>query len=106
MAEVKFDSDNSHKLARLHVGTDWKSVPVDDENLELTALHEVLHVFFHELIEACREEPYNTARQTEKEHECLIVLEKLLYELWHQKHVELLEELPVHRPKQRKAKPH
>ena len=106
MAEIKFDKDNSHKLAALLVGNDWKSVPVNDETLEITALHEVLHVMLYEFKEACREEPYNEARQLEREHELIAVLEKLLYELWHCKHVELSETVSPRRSKNKRTLAH
>lgn len=106
MAEVKFDSDPSHKLARLLVGSDWKSTPPTDENLEMTALHEVLHVFLKELVDTCSDFPTDSTKKMEREHEVIIVLERLLYELWNCNHVEFSEELPVHRPENKGTKPH
>lgn len=103
MAEVKFDSDNSHKLARLLVGKHFGSTPVDDESLEMTALHEMLHVFLHEFKESCKESPYDETRQMEAEHSIIHVLEKLLYELWHCKHAELPEKPAGHRPTKQRA---
>jgi len=103
MAELKFDKDNSHKLVSLLVGNDWKNTPITDESLELTAIHEMIHILLFEYKEAVREEPYNEGRQMEVEHTIVHVLEKLLYELWHQKHVELSQKLSVHRPKKQRA---
>ena len=76
MAEVsKFDLEQ--RSATIRLGKDFGNVPVTDHNLKETALHEVLHIFLHELIE--------TAKETESddvlgsaEHRCINVLEKLL----------------------------
>jgi hypothetical protein len=94
MAEVVFDNDSSNRLARLLVGKHFGNAPVDDETLEMTAIHEMLHILLKDYKRACVEQPYDETSQMEKEHEIVNVLEKLLYELWHQKHVELPEELP------------
>lgn len=76
MAEVvKFDLEQ--RSATIRLGKDFGNVPVTDHNLKETALHEVLHIFLHELIE--------TAKETENddvlgsaEHRVINVLEKLL----------------------------
>jgi hypothetical protein len=102
MAEIKFSGDVSHKYVRLLLGKKWYEPP-SDENLELTAIHELCHILLHEYGEICSESPHDLSKKMEAEHEVVHVLEKLLYELWHQNHVELPEKLPVHRSKQRKA---
>jgi hypothetical protein len=49
MAEVH-EVDYEARLAVLRIGEDFGSAPVNDESIEETALHEVLHVFLKELI--------------------------------------------------------
>lgn len=99
MAELQVDKDEDARLARILIGTDWKSADITDEELEKTALHEILHLFLHDFREACKEEPYNGGRIMAREHEVIHSLEQLIYELWHGHHVELSQELPVHRSK-------
>jgi hypothetical protein len=106
MAELNFSKDNSAKLVRLRVGKYFGAEPVTNESLEMTAIHELIHVLLYEFKETCKEDPYNETRQMEREHDIVHVLEKLLYELWHCKHAELPQELPDPGPKQRKAKSH
>ena len=81
MAEVEFDSDPSCRLAKLKLGSDWGNTPVDEETLEMTALHEVLHVLFKDFKDVCTTKPHDEDAQMWHEHEIVHVLEKLLYEL-------------------------
>lgn len=70
MAEVSFD--DAARLATYRIGMSFGAAPVTDFNLEQTALHEVLHVFLHELLEA------DTQSLEGAEHRVVNVLEKLL----------------------------
>jgi hypothetical protein len=77
MAEVvKFDLEQ--RSATIRLGKDFGNVPVTDHNLKETALHEVLHVFFHELITVAQAEGVDADTLSSAEHRCVNVLEKLL----------------------------
>lgn len=76
MAEVsKFDL--GQRSASIRLGKHWSGEPVTPEALDQTALHEVLHIMFHPLIETARanqdEEAIGSA-----EHAIINVLEVLL----------------------------
>lgn len=70
MAEVTFD--NGARLASYRVGLSFGSAKVTAASLESTALHEVLHVLLHDVLEA---EP---SALEGAEHRVINVLEKLL----------------------------
>jgi hypothetical protein len=77
MAEVvKFDLEQ--RSATIRLGRDFGAVPVNDETLKETALHEVLHVFLFEVIATAMEEGEDSDRLGSAEHRCINVLEKLL----------------------------
>lgn len=77
MAEVvKFDLEQ--RSASIRLGRDFGNVPVTDHNLKETALHEVLHVFLHELITVAQTEMVDPDTLSSAEHRCINVLEKLL----------------------------
>lgn len=72
MAECyKFDLEQRSVSIRL--GKDFGNTQVTDSELNKLALHECLHVFFHELIVAA-EKPEGPSL----EHRCINVLERLL----------------------------
>ena len=79
MASVEFNDDA--KLATYRLG-DFGATPINDKSLSQTALHEVLHVFLHELIAAAQDrgaEPNLDA----VEHSVINVLETVLYGVIH-----------------------
>jgi hypothetical protein len=79
MASVEFNDDA--KLATYRLG-DFGATPINDKTLSQTALHEVLHVFLHELIAAAQDrgaEPNLDA----VEHSVINVLETVLYGVLH-----------------------
>jgi hypothetical protein len=76
MAEVwKFDLEQ--RSASIRLGKDWSGEAVTPEMLDKTALHEVLHIFLHELIEAARANHDEDAIGS-AEHRCVNILEVLL----------------------------
>jgi len=79
MASVEFNDDA--KLATYRLG-DFGATPINEKSLSQTALHEVLHVFLHELIAAAQDrgaEPNPDA----VEHSVINVLETVLYGVIH-----------------------
>ena len=79
MASVEFNDDA--KLATYRLG-DFGATPINEKSLSQTALHEVLHVFLHELIAAAQDrgaEPNLDA----VEHSVINVLETVLYGVLH-----------------------
>lgn len=79
MASVEFNDDA--KLATYRLG-DFGATPINEKSLSQTALHEVLHVFLHELIAAAQDrgaEPNLDA----VEHSVINVLEAVLYGVIH-----------------------
>ena len=79
MASIEFNDDA--KLATYRLG-DFGATPIHDKSLSQTALHEVLHVFLHELIAAAQDrgaEPNLDA----VEHSVINVLETVLYGVLH-----------------------
>jgi hypothetical protein len=76
MAEV-YKFDLNQRAASIRVGKDWGGEVVTPENLDKTALHEVLHIFFHEMLELSA-----TTEDAEAigsaEHRCINILEVLL----------------------------
>lgn len=77
MAEVaKFDLEQ--RSATIRLGRDFGNVPVNDQTLKETALHEVLHVFLYEMAETCYSEGESTELVGSVEHRVINVLEKLL----------------------------
>jgi len=77
MAEVA-SMDLAARLASLRLGADFGSVPVGDASLEELALHEVLHVFLHELIECCRDDDVPADVVASVEHRVIHLLCRLL----------------------------
>lgn len=70
MAEVTFD--NGARMATYRVGLSFGAAEVTPASLEATALHELLHILLHDMLEA---EP---AALEGAEHRVINVLEKLL----------------------------
>jgi hypothetical protein len=77
MAEVcKFDLEQ--RSATIRLGKDFGNVPVNEETLKETALHEVLHIFLYELVQTAMDEGEDSNKVGSAEHRCINVLEKLL----------------------------
>jgi hypothetical protein len=70
MAEVVFD--DGARLASYRVGVSFGDTPVTPASLESTALHEVLHVLLHDMLEA------DGGALEGAEHRVINILEKLL----------------------------
>jgi hypothetical protein len=75
MASVEFNE--GARLATYRLG-DFGGEKITDEILEATALHEVLHVFLHDLM-AAAQDPKSSEEEIEKqEHRVINRLEQLL----------------------------
>lgn len=79
LSEVHFDADDSHRLAKIRLGNNWKSTAVTEHNLESTAFHELLHILLHDLIEHSRAHPFEEDKIREKEHEVINSIENLMF---------------------------
>ena len=82
-AECDFDSDDSARLVKIRLGTNFGSTPIDSNSLETLAIHEVLHVFVKDYKDICTTKPHDSDSQMWHEHEMIHVLEKLFMELSH-----------------------
>jgi hypothetical protein len=71
----KFDLEQRSVTIRL--GRDFGHTAVTDSELNKLALHECLHVFTHELIEAAKAQK-SEDEVSSLEHRCINVLERLL----------------------------
>lgn len=80
MAEV-FDFEDEHKLVRYRIGADFGRTKVTPDSLEGTAIHEMLHIRLHSLIEAVAGYGKDSEQVNEKEHEVIIVVTELLLAL-------------------------
>lgn len=79
-AEV-FDFQPQDRLVRYRLGADYGAQKVTDDSLEELAIHEMLHVFFNDLIDAAMEEGEYNDRVVREEHAVIIVASKLLHQL-------------------------
>lgn len=77
MAEV-FKIDLEARLATYRIGEDFGGTPVTADSIEDTALHEVLHVFLHELLEFAKAPGANPADITSAEHRVIQTLVRVL----------------------------
>jgi hypothetical protein len=84
MAEI-VSQDTNHRLIRYRIGRDFGSAPVNLETLENTAIHEVLHCRFHEMLEAAYTEGEYNERVQAAEHSTIIVMTNLLHDLMNAK---------------------
>ena len=76
MASVEFNE--SARLATYRLG-DFGAERISPESLSQTALHELLHVFLHDLITAAQD-PRSSPEQLEsEEHRVVNLLEKILF---------------------------
>lgn len=76
MAEV-FKFDLEARTAKIRLGKDWGNEPITPENLSKTALHELLHVLFHEMLELARN-PDMEAPMRSAEHRVINILEQVI----------------------------
>jgi hypothetical protein len=75
MASVEFNE--AARLATYRLG-DFGAEQIDQRSLDSTALHEVLHVFLHDLMSAAQD-PKSSVEEIEKqEHRVINLLEQLL----------------------------
>lgn len=77
MASVSCDAEA--KLASYRLG-DFGGTEITDESLSRTALHEVLHVFLHDLIAGAQDSRTSDEQLSALEHGVINVLEKELYD--------------------------
>jgi hypothetical protein len=77
MAEV-FKFDLEQRSATIRLGKDWGPEPITPDELDKTALHEVLHVFLHELIETAKVADQPDDVISSAEHRCINLLEQIL----------------------------
>jgi len=75
MARVA-EFDWPQRQARIELGRDWKSSPVNAGTLEQTAVHELLHVVLYELIETARDPHADANHLASVEHAVVNALEK------------------------------
>ena len=76
MASVEFSDDA--KLATYRLG-DFGATPINNKSLSQTALHEVLHVFLHELIAIAQDRGATPEQLDAAEHGVINVLESVLF---------------------------
>lgn len=72
------DFDEGARLATYKLG-DFGATPIDAESLCKTALHEVLHVFLHDLIQGAADSRASDDHLEALEHNVINVLERILY---------------------------
>ncbi|MEM4379681.1 MAG: hypothetical protein QXL01_03215 [Thermoplasmatales archaeon] len=77
MAMCVFD-DPEHKMVKVLLGNNWHSCPVTDHNLESTAVHEILHILLHDLIEHARTKPKDDIGIAKEEHAVINRLEQII----------------------------
>jgi hypothetical protein len=76
MASVEFNDEA--KLATYRIG-DFGATPINEKSLCMTALHEVLHVFLHELIVTAQDRGATPEQLDAAEHGVINVLESVLW---------------------------
>jgi hypothetical protein len=77
MASVEFDEPA--RLATYRLG-DFGDEEITVQSLERTAIHELLHVFLHDLIAAAQDRAAPPEHLEAAEHRCINVMERLLAE--------------------------
>jgi hypothetical protein len=75
MASVEFNE--AARLATYRLG-DFGAEKITPESLDITALHELLHVFLHDLITAAQDQKTSIEQLEKEEHRVVNLLEKLL----------------------------
>jgi len=75
MASVEFN--DGARLATYRLG-DWGSEKITPKSLEKTALHELLHVFLHDLMTTAQDPKSSEDELEKQEHRIINLLENLL----------------------------
>jgi len=75
MASVEFNA--SARLATYRLG-DFGAEKITPESLDKTALHELLHVFLHDLMTVAQDCKSSQEEVEAQEHRCINLLERLL----------------------------
>ena len=76
MASVEFNE--GARLATYRLG-DFGAEKITPESLDQTALHELLHVFLHDLITAAQDQKSSVELLEKEEHRVVNLLEKILF---------------------------
>ena len=76
MASVEFNDDA--KLVTYRLG-DFGATEINHKSLSMTALHEVLHVFLHELVVVAQAKGVDPVELEAVEHSAINVLESVLF---------------------------
>lgn len=82
MASVEFDAPA--RLAAYKLGS-FGSEEINSNNLEMTALHECLHILLHDLVETWADRHSTEEQREMAEHRVINLLEKLLLKDCHGK---------------------
>ena len=80
MASVEFNA--SARLATYRLG-DFGAEKITPESLDQTALHELLHVFLHDLMTVAQDPKSSQDEIEMQEHRVINLLEKLLFKDYH-----------------------
>lgn len=80
MAEIT-EQDTANRIVRYKIGKDFGTHKVTLQSIEDTAIHEALHVRFHEMLEAAYEDGEYSPRVIAAEHGTIVVLAPLLRRL-------------------------
>jgi hypothetical protein len=80
MASVEFNA--SARLATYRLG-DFGAEKITPESLDMTALHELLHIFLHDLMTVAQDPKSSQDEIEMQEHRCINLLEKLLFKDYH-----------------------
>lgn len=77
--------DNDQHSCRIRLGTSWHSEHPTDADIEKLAVHELLHILFHDLIEEAQVPGVSPEKVGSLEHHVINVLERVLLphlEVW------------------------
>jgi hypothetical protein len=77
MAEVH-DCDHEARLATIRLGRDFGGTPVDEQSIEATALHELLHILMHEFKTLCQADRQDETAINSAEHRIIHTFEHIL----------------------------
>ena len=80
MASVEFNT--AARLATYRLG-DFGAEKITTESLDQTALHELLHVFLHDLMTVAQDPKSSQDEVEMQEHRVINLLEKLLFKDYH-----------------------
>lgn len=77
-AMASIETNSGARLGVYRLG-DFGATPVTTKSLSMTALHECLHVFLHDLIETAQDRAATPDQLEAVEHRVINVLEKVLF---------------------------